>query len=90
LLEKAGLLFSPPTRLLLESVPTFKFSLPWLSSGNRFMTTSGSKGMMPALRNPAQTISGVQVFNQAFAKSSEKLYFVITLPGDDWMKLWHT
>jgi hypothetical protein len=59
-------------------------------AGIRFMSSSGLNGTTPVLLNPEQIISGEQVFNHAFEKSLEKLNFVTTLPGDDWMKLWHS
>ena len=67
---------------LAESSLTAKSMLSIFPStfGNCCLTYSELKGIMPAIQNPAQMVSGVQVFIHALLKRMEKLYFVISYP----------
>ena len=84
LVEMGGaLLVEMGGALLMEVSGTVKL-WPMIRSCVNFSNSSGLKGITPAFRKPAHIVSGEHVRSHAFAKSSEKLNFVTTLPGDDW------
>ena len=59
--------------LSLSELAELSHSMLPSTSGNHCLTASELKGIMPALQKPAQMISGVRVFSQAYEKILEKL-----------------